>query len=31
MKIYTLTNRGEVLAILSHKDNMSYRDFKNIL
>ena len=30
MKIYTLTNRGEVLAILSHKDNMSYRDFKNI-
>ena len=30
MKIYTLTNKGEVLAILSHKDNMSYRDFKNI-
>ena len=30
MKIYTLTNKGEVLAILTHKDNMSYRDFKNI-
>ena len=30
MKIYTLTNKGEVLAILKHNDNMSYRDFKNI-
>ena len=29
MKIYTLTNKGEVLAILKHNDNMSYRDFKN--
>ena len=30
MKIYTLENKNEVLAILTHKDNMSYRDFKNI-
>jgi hypothetical protein len=30
MKIYTLTNKGEVLAIFRHNDNMSYRDFKNI-
>ena len=30
MKIYTLTNKGEVLAIFKHNDNMSYRDFKNI-
>lgn len=30
MKIYTLESRGEVLAILTHKDNMSYRDFRNI-
>ena len=30
MKIYTLENKNEVLAILTHSDNMSYRDFKNI-
>ena len=30
MKIYTLTNKGEVLAIFKHRDNMSYREFKNI-
>ena len=30
MKIYTLESKNEVLAILTHKDNMSYRDFKNI-
>ena len=30
MKIYTLENKNEILAILTHKDNMSYRDFKNI-
>ena len=31
MKIYTLENKNsEVLAILSHPDNMSYRDFKRI-
>lgn len=30
MKIYTLENKNEVLAILTHNDNMSYRDFKNI-
>ena len=30
MKIYTLENKNEILAILSHKDNMSYRDFRNI-
>ena len=31
MKIYTLENKNsEVLAILSHSDNMSYRDFKRI-
>ena len=30
MKIYTLTNKGEVLAIFKHNDNMSYRDFKRI-
>ena len=30
MKIYTLTNKGEVLAIFKHNDNMSYRKFKEI-
>ena len=30
MKIYTLESKNEVLAILTHSDNMSYRDFKNI-
>ncbi|MGL5348249.1 MAG: hypothetical protein ACRDA3_12930 [Peptostreptococcaceae bacterium] len=30
MKIYTLEAKGEVLAILTHKDNMSYRMFKEI-
>lgn len=30
MKIYTLENKNEVLTILTHKDNMSYREFKNI-
>ena len=31
MRIYTLENKNsEVLAILSHSDNMSYRDFKRI-
>ena len=30
MKIYTLEAKGEVLTILTHQDNMSYRDFKNI-
>ena len=30
MKIYTLENKNEILAILTHNDNMSYRDFKNI-
>ena len=30
MKIYTLENKNEILAILTRKDNMSYRDFKNI-
>ena len=30
MKIYTLESKNEVLAILTHKDNMSYRDFRNI-
>ena len=31
MKIYTLENKNnEVLAILTHSDNMSYRDFKRI-
>ena len=28
MKIYTLENKNEILAILTHNDNMSYRDFK---
>ena len=30
MKIYTLENKNEVLAILTHNDNMSYREFKRI-
>lgn len=30
MKIYTLESKNEILAILTHSDNMSYRDFKNI-
>lgn len=30
MKIYTLENKNEVLTILTHKDNMSYREYKNI-
>ena len=30
MKIYTLENKNEIIAILTHSDNMSYRDFKNI-
>ena len=30
MKIYTLENKNEVLAILTHQDNMSYREFKKI-
>ena len=30
MRIYTLVSKNEVLAILSHTDNMSYREFKNI-
>ena len=30
MKIYTLENKNEILAILTHSDNMSYRDFKSI-
>ena len=30
MKIYTLESKNEVLAILTHQDNMSYREFKKI-
>ena len=30
MRIYTLENKNEILAILTHTDNMSYREFKNI-
>ena len=30
MKIYTLENKNEVLVILTHNDNMSYRKFKEI-
>ena len=30
MRIYTLENKNEVLAILTHTDNMSYREFKRI-
>ena len=30
MKIYTLENKNEILAILTHQDNMRYRRFKEI-
>ena len=30
MRIYTLENKNEILAILTHTDNMSYREFKRI-
>ena len=30
MRIYTLESKNEVLAILTHQDNMSYREFKKI-
>ena len=30
MKIYTLENKNEVLVILTHQDNMNYREFKRI-
>ena len=30
MKIYTLEAKGEVLTILTHQDNISYRRFKEI-
>ena len=30
MRIYTLENKNEILAILTHIDNMSYREFKRI-
>lgn len=30
MRIYTLEAKGEVLAILTHDNNMSYRQFKDI-
>ena len=30
MKIYTLENKNEVLAILTHQDNITYRRFKEI-
>ena len=30
MKIYTLENKNEILAILTHSDNMNYREFKRI-
>ena len=30
MRIYTLENKNEILAILTHTDNMSYREFKEI-
>ena len=31
MKIYTLENKnGEVLSMLTHSDNMTYREFKRI-
>ena len=30
MKIYTLESKNEVLSILTHKDNISYRDFKRM-
>ena len=30
MRIYTLEAKGEVLTILTHQDNISYRRFKEI-
>ncbi|MGL5347562.1 hypothetical protein [Clostridium sp.] len=30
MRIYTLEQKGEVLAILKHDTNMSYRKFKEV-
>ena len=30
MRIYTLENKNEILAILTHTDKMSYREFKRI-
>lgn len=30
MRIYTLEAKGEVLSILTHEDNISYRKFKDI-
>ena len=30
MKIYTLESKNEVLSILTHKDNISYREFKRL-
>ena len=30
MKIYTLEAKNEVLSILTHRDNISYREFKRI-
>ena len=30
MKTYTLESKNEVLSILTHKDNISYRDFKRM-
>ena len=30
MRIYTLENKNEILAILTHTDNMSFREFKRI-
>ena len=30
MRIYTLESKNEVLAILTHQDNISYRKFKEI-
>ncbi len=30
MRIYTLESKGEVLAILRHLEDMSYRQFKDI-
>ena len=30
MRIYTLESKNEVLSILTHNDNISYRDFKRM-
>ena len=30
MKIYTLESKNEVLSILTHRDNISSRDFKRM-